>query len=64
MLFTYILQLVCYFNVIFSMPPPPFNNKRKLPINNQNRREGPFNEKLLFFIHDLQGLKAAVVNQV
>ena len=46
------------------MPPPPFNNKRKLPINNQNRREGPFNEKLLFFIHDLQGLKAAVVNQV
>ena len=31
---SYILQLVCYFNVIFIMAPS--NNKRKLPTNNQN----------------------------
>ena len=50
MFFNYILRLVYGFIVIFFMVM--FNNKRKLPTNNQNL-EGPFYENNLFYANSL-----------
>ena len=44
MFFGYISQLVCHFNVIFSMVSS--NNKRKLPANNENLDGDPLIKRI------------------